>query len=40
MALYVVKARPKNDISDLRKELDSGEISRLAIWKNTTKWLG
>ena len=29
MALYIVKARPKNDLSDLRKELDSGEVSRL-----------
>ena len=29
MALYIVRARPKNDLSDLRKELNSGEISRL-----------
>lgn len=28
MALYLVKARPKNDLSELRKQLDSGEISR------------
>src|SRR5262245_53291699 len=29
MVLYIVRARPKNDLSDLRKELNSGEISRL-----------
>ena len=29
MALYIVRARPKNDLSDLRKELNSGEILRL-----------
>ena len=29
MALYIVRARPKNDLSGLRKELNSGEISRL-----------
>jgi hypothetical protein len=28
MALYIVRARPKNDLSSLRKELNSGEISR------------
>ena len=29
MVLYIVRARPKNDLSGLRKELNSGEISRL-----------
>ena len=28
MALYLVRARPKNDLSDLKKGVDSGEISR------------
>jgi len=39
MALYIIRARPKTDLSGLRKELNSGEISRLRpIWKNTTIW--
>jgi hypothetical protein len=29
MVLYIVRARPKTDLSGLRKELNSGEISRL-----------
>jgi hypothetical protein len=29
MTLYLVRAKPKNDLSELRKELDSGKISRL-----------
>jgi hypothetical protein len=29
MALYVVRAKPKKEPSDLRKELDSGKISKL-----------
>ena len=35
MALYIVRARPKNDLSDLRKELNSGEISRLIPFGKT-----
>jgi len=35
MALYIVKARPKNDLSGLRKELDSGKISRLRPFGKT-----
>jgi hypothetical protein len=35
MALYVVKARPKNDLSGLRKESNSGEISRLRPFGKT-----
>jgi hypothetical protein len=45
MALYIVRARPKNDLSGLRKELNSGKILKLrpfgktkTIWKNTTIW--
>ena len=29
MALYIVRAKPKKEFSDLRKELDSGNISKL-----------
>jgi hypothetical protein len=29
MAVYIVRARPKNDLSGLRKELNSGEILKL-----------
>ncbi len=29
MALYIVKAKPKKDLVDLRKEMDSGKISKL-----------
>ena len=35
MALYIVRARPKNDLSGLRKELNSGEISRLRPFGKT-----
>jgi hypothetical protein len=35
MALYLVRARPKNDLSGLRKELNSGEISRLRPFGRT-----
>ena len=35
MALYVVKARPKNDLSGLGKESNSGEISRLRPFGKT-----
>ena len=38
MALYIVKARPKNDLSDLRKELDSGEVSRLRPFGKTLQY--
>src|SRR5215204_344417 len=38
MALYVVKARPKNDLSGLRKELDSGKISRLRPFGKTLQY--
>ncbi len=29
MTLYIVRAKPKNDLSKLRKELESGKISKL-----------
>jgi hypothetical protein len=29
MTLYIVRAKPKNDLSGLRKELESGKISKL-----------
>jgi hypothetical protein len=29
MALYIVKAKPKKDFVDLRREMDSGKISKL-----------
>ena len=29
MTLYIVRAKPKNDLSGLRKELESGNISKL-----------
>ena len=35
MALYIVRARPKNDLSGLRKELNSGEILRLRPFGKT-----
>jgi hypothetical protein len=38
MALYIVRARPKNDLSSLRKELDSGEISRLRPFGKTLQY--
>jgi hypothetical protein len=38
MALYIVRAKPKNDLSDLRKELDSGEISRLKPFGKTLQY--
>jgi len=38
MALYIVKAKPKNDLSGL-KELNSDGISRPRPFeKTTTKW--
>ena len=38
MALYIVRARPKNDLSGLRKELKSGEISRLRPFGKTLQY--
>ena len=38
MALYLVRARPKNDLSVLRKELDSGEISKLRPFGKTLQY--
>jgi hypothetical protein len=38
MALYIVRGRPKNDLSDLRKELNSGEISRLRPFGKTLQY--
>jgi hypothetical protein len=29
MTLYIVRAKPKNDLSGLRKELELGKISKL-----------
>ncbi len=29
MTLYIVRAKPKSQLSELRKEMDSGEISNL-----------
>ena len=38
IALYIVRARPKNDLSGLRKELNSGEISRLRPFGKTLQY--
>jgi hypothetical protein len=38
MALYLVRARPKNDLTDLRRELNSGEISRLGPFGKTLQY--
>jgi hypothetical protein len=38
MALYIVRARQKNDLSGLRKELNSGEISRLRSFGKTLQY--
>jgi hypothetical protein len=38
MALYIVRARPKTDLSGLRKELNSGEISRLKPFGKTLQY--
>jgi hypothetical protein len=38
MALYLVRARPKNDLSCLRKELNSDEISRLRPFGKKLKY--
>jgi len=38
MALYIVKARPKNELSGVRKELNSGEISKLRPFGKTLQY--
>jgi hypothetical protein len=38
MALYIVRAKPKNELSGLRKELDSGEILRLKPFGKTLQY--
>jgi hypothetical protein len=35
MALYLVRAKPKKELSDLRKEMDSGKISKLRPFGET-----
>ena len=35
MTSYIVRAKPKNDLSGLRKELESGEISKLRPFGET-----
>jgi len=35
MALYLVRAKPKKQLSDLRKEIDSGKISKLRPFGET-----
>jgi hypothetical protein len=35
MALYLVRAKPKKELSDLYKELDSGKISKLNSFVGT-----
>ena len=35
MALYLVRAKPKKELSDLRKEIDSGKISKLRPFGKT-----
>jgi hypothetical protein len=35
MTLYIVKAKPKNDLSGLRKELEAGKISKLRPFGQT-----
>ena len=38
MALYLVRAKPKNDLSGLKKQLNSGEISRLRPFGKTLQY--
>jgi len=38
MALYIVRAKPKNDLSGLRKELNFGEIIRLRPFGKTLQY--
>ena len=35
MTLYIVRAKPKNDLSELQKELESGKISKLRPFGET-----
>jgi len=35
MALYLVRAKPRNELADLRKEMDSGKISKLRPFGET-----
>ena len=35
MTLYIVRAKPKNDLSGLRKELELGKISKLRPFGET-----
>ena len=35
MALYLVRAKPRNELVDLRKEMDSGKISKLRPFGET-----
>jgi hypothetical protein len=35
MALYLVRAKPKKELSDLRKEMDSGKILKLRPFGET-----
>src|SRR6187200_3174167 len=35
MALYLVRAKPKKELADLRKEMDSGKISKLRPFGET-----
>jgi hypothetical protein len=35
MALYLVRAKPKKELSDLRKEMDSGKILKLMPFGET-----
>ena len=35
MTLYIVRAKPKNDLSGLRKELELGKISKLRLFGET-----
>ena len=35
MTLYIVRAKPKNDLSVLRKELESGKVSKLRPFGET-----
>src|SRR5574339_755360 len=38
MTLYMVRTKPKNDLSVLRKELNSGEISRISPFGKTLQY--
>ena len=38
MALYIVRAKPKNDLSGLRKDLESGKILKLRPFGETLQY--